>query len=125
MKTRRDFLRALLAACVSTFPYSSAAGQQLLSDNAFQAKLSHLYTRDGGQLRQILIVDAPGSLPDASIGISIGKRFERVNLRQVRKIYDQYYVPITPVEQKETANLALRNAGRTLETSLEVRPIRR
>jgi alpha-mannosidase len=36
----------------------------------------------------------------------------------------KYYVPITPAEQKETASLVLRNAGRTLKTSLEVRPIR-
>jgi len=43
--SRRSFLRAMLAACASSVPYSSALGQIIPSDNAFQAQLSHLYTQ--------------------------------------------------------------------------------
>jgi hypothetical protein len=55
--SRRSFLRAMLAACASSLSYSSALGQIIPSDNAFQAQLSHLYTREGNQLRQIILLN--------------------------------------------------------------------
>ena len=57
--SRRSFLRAMLAACASSLSYSSTLGQIIPSDNAFQAQLSHLYTREGNQLRQIILLNTP------------------------------------------------------------------
>lgn len=124
-KTRRDFLRDLLAASLCSYPYASAVGQLLPQDNAFQARLSHLYVEQEGRLRQILLVDVPPSRGSGSVEVTIGKKTERIDLRKVRKIHGQYYLPIEPVEQEETARLVLHQPRKPLETFLQVRPTRR
>lgn len=121
---RRDFIRALLAASACSIPYSSILGQQLPSDNAFQARLSHLFTRTNGRLQQILLVDMPQGRSSDNLEIIIGTRSQKIGLNSIRKIDGQYYVPIEPVDQEDTARLILKNSGKHLETSLQVRPVR-
>jgi len=124
-ETRRDFLRGLLAGCVCSAPLASAIGQVLPRDHSFQVRLSHLYLQEGKQLRQVLLVDAPQADATATVEAVIGRRSERFELNQVRKILGQYYLPITPVEQEGFAQFALKSGAKTFETSLHVRPPRR
>lgn len=124
IKSRRDFLRNMLAACACSWPYTSAAGQRLPADNSFQARLSHLYQRESGRLRQILLVDTPANRPNGSLEIILDRRSETFDLSKVRKIGGDYYVPITPVEQPAAAHLVLKGSGKPLETVLQVRPAR-
>ena len=121
---RRDFIRALLAASACSLPYASVLGQQFPRDNSFQARLSHLYTRKDGRLQQILLVDTPEVRLGANLEIIVGSRSEKISLDSLQKIYNQFYVPIVPVYQDETARLILTNSGKSLETSLQVRPVR-
>ena len=123
--SRRTFLRNLLVACASGISSSSALGQLLPRDNNFRVSLSHLYIQDGKQLRQILLADAPGAGSDATLEVAIGKRTEQFDLGKVRKIAEQYYIPIAPVEQEEAARVALKNGGKTSETHLKLRPARK
>ena len=99
---RRDFIRALLAASACSLPYYSILGQELPRDNFFQAQLSHLYIRNDGRLQQILLVDMPEVRLGANLEIIVGGRSQKIDLSKVRKIYNQYYVPMAPVEQEDT-----------------------
>ena len=94
-------------------------------DNNYRVSLSHLYTQEGKQLRQILLADALGSDDHATLEVVIGKRTEQFDLAKVRKIGGQFYVPITPVEQEEDARVTLKSGGRTRESHLQVRPTRK
>lgn len=125
-ETRRHFLRSLLGGCACSLPAISAAVQVLPPDNGFQVRLSHLHVQEGRQLKQILITNTPPVGSSATIEVLIGKRSEKFVLMRVRKISDQYYLPIMPVEQNETARFILKSDdGKTSETSLEVLPVRR
>ena len=115
----------MLAACASSFSYSSALGQIIPSDNAFQAQLSHLYTRDGNQLRQIILLNMPPSAATGSVEVQVGRKTEAFDLSKVQNLAGQYYLPITPVEQEETARLVLKSGGKSVESFLPVRPIRK
>jgi hypothetical protein len=95
---RRDFIRALLAASACSLPYASVLGQQFPRDNSFQARLSHLYTRKDGRLQQILLVDTPEVRLGANLEIIVGSRSEKISLDSLQKIYNQFYVPIVPVQ---------------------------
>ena len=59
--TRRDFLHTLLAACTSYAASTPLFAQGFPRDNAFQVRLSHLFSREGSQLRQILLADVPSA----------------------------------------------------------------
>jgi len=122
--TRRDFLHTLLAACTSYAASTPLFAQGFPRDNAFQVRLSHLFTREGTQLRQILLADVPSAGVGSSIEAIIGKRSEKFDLAKVRKIAGQYYLPITPLEQTENALFALKTDGKVLETSIQVKPVR-
>ena len=124
-ESRRDFLRTLLAGCAVSFPYKSVNGQSLPSDNGFQAGLSHLYTREGNQLRQILLLNVPTAAGGGTVEAMVGKRVEKAALSALRKIDNRYYLPITPVEQETKARLVLRNGLKSQEISFPVRPTRR
>jgi len=123
-ESRRSFLRAMLAACASSFPYSTTLGQIIPSDNAFQAQMSHLYTREGNQLRQIILLNVPPAVASGLVGVTIGKKSESFDLSRTLNLAKQYYLPITPIEQEETARLVLKSGGKSLETFLPVRPTR-
>jgi hypothetical protein len=125
LESRRAFIRTLLAACASSVPCSTALGQLLPRDNNFRARLSHLYTREGNELRQIILAETPEGSNDATIELTMGKRVEKFDLRKVRNIAKQYYLPIPPVEQDVTARLVLKADSKPLETSLDLRPTRR
>lgn len=123
--TRRQFIGNLLAACGAGASGVLARGQSLPRDNCFQARLSHLYTLEGKDLRQILLVEAAGADAGATIDVQIGKRsysFEAAKLQQIR---GQYYLPVVPVEQDEIAKFVLKSGGMGQVTSLGVRPVRR
>ena len=124
-ESRRSFLRTLLAACASSLPYSSALGQVLPSDNAFQAQMSHLYVKEGNELRQIILVNTPPGVATGSVEIQIGKRTATFDLAKTLNLAKQYYLPITPIEQEGSARLVLTAGGKSLEISLPVRPMRR
>src|ERR1022692_524154 len=111
--SRRSFLQAMLAACASSVSYSSALGQIIPSDNAFQAQLSHLYTQDGNQLRQIILLNLPPSAASGSVEVQVGKKTEVFDLGKTLKLAGQYYLPITPVEQEGTARLVLKAGGKS------------
>jgi alpha-mannosidase len=121
---RRRFLQGMLAACACSYPYPSFLGQQLPRDNSFQARLSHLYTREDGRLQQILLVQVPQVENGVSLEVTVGKISQRIDLTRVRRISGRYYVPISPVEQEERARLVLTGAGKPLQASLQVRPVR-
>jgi len=123
--SRRSFLRAMLAACASSLSYSSTLGQIIPSDNAFQAQLSHLYSREGNQLRQILLLNTPPTAAGGSVEVQIGGKTEAFDLSKTQNLAGLYYLPITPVEQEGSARLVLKSGGESLETFLEVRPIRK
>ena len=123
--TRREFLRAFLAACASGVAYSSSFAQLLPSDNSFRARLSHLYTAEGNRLRQILLLTPPEGISSGSVEVLIGKRSEKMDLGSLKKLAGEYYLPVTPIEQNETATVALNAGGKKLETLLDVRPTRR
>ncbi len=123
-ETRRDFLRTLLAGCAVSFPYKSVYGQSLPSDNNFQAGLSHLYTREGNQLRQIIVLNVPTNADGGSIEALVGNRVEKAALGTLRKIDNRYYLPITPVDQETSARLVLRGGPQSQEISFPIRPTR-
>jgi len=123
--SRRSFLRALLAACASSLSYSSTLGQIIPSDNAFQAQLSHLYIREGNQLRQVILLNTPPATASGSVEVQIGGKTEAFDLSKTLNLAGQYYLPITPVEQEGSARLVLKSGGKSLETFLPVRPIRK
>jgi alpha-mannosidase len=123
--SRRSFLRAMLAACASSMPAASILGQIIPLDNGFQAQLSHLYIQVGKQLRQIILLNVPPSAANGSVEFQMGKRVETFDLTKVQKLAGQYYLPITPVEQEMGVRLVLKSSGTTLETFLQVRPIRK
>jgi hypothetical protein len=95
--SRRSFLRAMLAACASSLSYSSTLGQIIPSDNAFQAQLSHLYTGEGNQLRQVILLNIPPDAARGSVEVQIGRKTEVFDLSKTLKLAEQYYLPITPV----------------------------
>jgi hypothetical protein len=115
----------MLAACASSFSYSSAIGQIIPSDNAFQAQLSHLYIQEGNQLRQVILLNVPPSAAGGSVEVQISKKTETFELSKALNLAQQYYLPITPVEQEATARLVLKSGGKSLETFLQVRPTRK
>jgi hypothetical protein len=115
----------MLAACASSLSYSSAPGQIIPSDNAFQAQLSHLYTREGNQLRQIILVNLPPGAANGSVEVQIGKRTESFDLSKTLNLAQRYYLPITPVEQDGSARLVLKSGAKSSETFLQVRPVRK
>jgi len=123
--SRRRFVKTVLGGCVSSLPLVSGTGQVLPLDNSFQIQESHLYTQDGADLRQILLTDARGVETSATIEVSIGKRTERHEVRNLRQIRDQYYVPIVPVEQPESARFVLNNGTKTQETHRRIQPARK
>jgi len=123
-QTRREFIGNLLAACGAGASRVLAVGQSLPRDNFFQARLSHLYSGDGKELRQILLVDAPGADAAAAIDVQIGKRSYSFEVAKLRTIRGQYYLPVAPIEQEEIAEFALKAGSRRQETSLLVRPVR-
>jgi hypothetical protein len=124
-RTRRDFLQTMLAACASCSVGKSAMGQLVPRDNAFQVKLSHLYTRKGSQLQQILLVNIPEDKSGATLEALVGKRSEKFELDKVQKIQGQYYIPITPVDQEEEAHFHWKAGSQSGETFLVVSPVRR
>ncbi len=123
-ESRRNFIRTLLAACASSLPCASTLAQVLPRDNPFQVRLSHLYMREGGDLRQVLLARDPGGATGGTIEFSLGKRSQKFDLAKVRKIAGEYYLPIPPVEQEGAARLVLQFGGKTLETDVQVRPTR-
>ena len=123
-QTRREFIRNLLAACGAGATGVLAVGQSLPRDNCFQAHLSHLYAREGKDLRQVLLVDAPGVDAAATIDARIGKRAYTFEVAKLQKIRGQYYLPITPIEQEEMAEFTLKAGANQQETSVAVRPVR-
>ncbi|MGA3328639.1 MAG: glycoside hydrolase family 38 C-terminal domain-containing protein [Terriglobia bacterium] len=123
--SRRSFLRAMLAACASSLSYSSTLGQIIPSDNALQAQLSHLYTKEGNQLRQVILLNTPPATASGSVEVQIGGKTEAFDLGKALNLAGQYYLPITPVEQDGTARVVLKSGGKSLETFLQVRPIRK
>jgi hypothetical protein len=123
--SRRAFLRTLLAACASSLSYSSTLGQIIPSDNALQAQLSHLYTREGTQLRQVILLNVPPTAASGSVEVQIGGKTEAFDLGKALKLAGKYYLPITPVEQEGSARLVLKSGGKSAETFLQVRPVRK
>ena len=123
--SRRSFLRAMLAACASSLPYSSTLGQVIPADNPLQAQLSHLYTKEGSKLRQIILVNVPPQLVSGSVEVQVGGKSETFDLSRTLKLSGKYYLPITPVEQEATAQLVLKSGGKSQETFLPARPIRK
>ena len=115
----------MLAACASSLSYSSALGQIIPSDNAFQAQLSHLYTGEGNQLRQIILMNPPPGVASGSVEIQIGRKTDTFDLSKTLNLAGKYYLPVAPVEQDGTARLVLKSGAISLETSLQVRPIRK
>ncbi len=123
-ESRRNFLRTLLAACASSLPGSSTMAQVLPRDNPFQARLSHLYMREGSELRQVLLARDPGESTGGKIEFSSGKNSRTFDLTKLRKIAGEYYLPIAPVEQDGAARLIIQSGGKSLETEIQVRPTR-
>jgi len=124
-QTRRDFIRNLLAACGACSTGVPAHGQSLPRDNCFHVHLSHLYAREGRDLRQVLLVEEPGADPSATIDVRIGKRAYSFEVARLQRIRGQYYLPVVPVEQEEIAEFTLKAGARRQETSFGVRPVRR
>ncbi|MEW5978315.1 MAG: glycosyl hydrolase-related protein [Acidobacteriota bacterium] len=122
--TRRDFLNLLLAACTSRAVSPSVLAQDLPRDNNFQVRLSHLYTREDNQLRQVLLVKVPPETSASAIEAIVGKRSQKRELARLRKLAGEFYLPITPVEQPEDGRFILQGAGKSQETSLQVTPVR-
>ena len=125
MPTRRKFVQTVLSGCASSIPLVSAIGQILPSDNPFQVRESHLYSRDGAELRQILLTSSRGVDPSATLEVSIGKRTDRHEVRKLRQIGGQYYIPIAPLEQTEFARFILSNGSKTQETQLQIERARK
>jgi Glycosyl hydrolases family 38 N-terminal domain/Glycosyl hydrolases family 38 C-terminal beta sandwich domain/Glycosyl hydrolases family 38 C-terminal domain len=124
-QTRREFIGSLLVACGAGASEVLAVGQSSPRDNCFQARLSHLYAGEGKELRQVLLVNAPGADAAATIDVQIGKRSYSFEVGKLRMIHGQYYLPVVPIEQVEIGEFALKAGSRRQETSLEVRPVRR
>jgi hypothetical protein len=115
----------MLAACASGAASSSALGQLIPSDNAFQAQLSHLYTREGNQLRQIILLNTPESVAGGTVEFQVGGRTASFNLGKTRKLAGQFYLPVIPIEQESTARVTLKSASKSEEIFLPVRPARK
>ena len=84
------------------------------------ARISHLYVRDGGELKQVLLVDAGAELGQVEVRRAGGS--ERFRLEAARLVKGERCLPIRPVEAPEDATVVLESGA---EAPVRLLPQRR